>query len=134
MVELLSPAYWLSLAVPAVNGTLGTAFLIICIVLFIGGFVWRSMKRATHRLELAWVRSVSYALITMGFLGAVLLFFSFEQIRILGSRVLYPVWGIALVVWLGWLAWYRYKKLPALLKQQTVRAYRDPYLPRKKKR
>lgn len=49
---------------------------------------------------------------TMGLIGFIVLFFSYEQIYLLGSRFWFLFWFIGLIVWVIFIVLYAIRKMP----------------------
>lgn len=133
-LQNINPIGWFSLRIPNVTSVFGTVFMGVCIILFLFGFLVRSRLKGADRIKAWWLRQVSFACVFLGLAGVALLFMSFEQVRFLGSRVWYLIWVITLIVWLGSLIWYRVKRLAHAQHLTQVKAYKDPYLPRRRRK
>jgi hypothetical protein len=66
-----------------------------------------------------------------GIIGLVLLFFSYEQIPLLGMRLWFLALFLAFVVWLLRIALYVVRDYPKLRQTQTERARFEKYLPKR---
>lgn len=136
MSFFLQPSYWLTLSAPEVVGWLGNVVLAVFVVMLVAGIVGRIVvdRKSTDRYQREIGGRIASMLITMGILGAILFFFSFERIQLFGARFWYPVWILATVVWTGFIVRYVKRDIPA----QKVRAQRlhaqSKYLPRPRRR
>lgn len=94
-------------------------------------FVARS--RVTDRYLLSAIEKATALLITMGLLGILLYFFSFERIRFFGARFWYPLWLIGTGVWAYSI--FRFVKRDVPLKRQQVieRQEKRKYFPGRKR-
>ncbi len=81
-------------------------FLATAIVL---GFLAKTKKQNPPLAKL--FRKLKKMFSTMGVVGFVLLFFSYEQIYLLGSRFWFLLWFIGLVVWIVFISLYAIKKM-----------------------
>lgn len=136
MTELLQPTYWLTMNPPEVEGLLGTSIFIFFILCFICGIVghivadrknWdRFMRQAGHKF--------STLLTSMGILGIILFFFSFEEIRLFGARFWYPLWGLGFIFW-GYIIFRFLKRdIPTLREREALRMQQNRYLPGRKRK
>ena len=133
----LQPSFWFSLQPAEVGGWIGTSIFVIFLLMGIAGVVARIV--AAQKLDDRYMRMMGNRfgtlLITMGMLGVVLYFFSFERIRLFGSRFWYLLWLIGLIVWIVLLVRYMKKNIPAMKEQAEARFEKRKYFPpRKKKR
>ena len=135
MVPVYLPSYWLTLEPAVVTGGIGQVIFLCFLVVFTIGIVARitGPARMPDRFAKRLVKQVGTALVIMGALGVILYFFSYENVRLFGARIWYPVWLIGLVSWLGYYAWTAKKKIPLLRASQTARKEINAYLPKKKK-
>jgi hypothetical protein len=69
---------------------------------------------------------------TMGCLGLLFLFFSFEQARLFGARFWFVLLIIVLLVWLGFISYDYFRVAPRERRIEAVRRQREKYLPKKK--
>lgn len=131
----LRPNYWFDLTPAPLGLVTEYVFLAIFVLSVLIGLVVRFMKkrRINDRFVLRAFQSFSRMLITMGGLGLLLLFFSFEQIRLLGSRFWYPLWLIGLSVWLFLILRRYFTVAPKERVREELRRQKEKYLPRKKK-
>ncbi|MFA5029878.1 MAG: hypothetical protein WC518_04080 [Patescibacteria group bacterium] len=71
-------------------------------------------------------------LLTLGLLGAALVWFRYERVFILAARFWLLLWLIVLVIWLVFIWRYQFKVVPQARKQSEFRKIFNKYLPRKK--
>lgn len=64
-----------------------------------------------------------------GFIGLVLIFFRFEGIPYLGSRLFLLLLGLIAIIWLINIIWYRYKILPKKILDNEKEKIFNKYLP-----
>jgi len=92
---------------------------------------------ALHRTEDRYLKQIGGKLAmmctTMGFLGIVLFFFSFENIRLFGGRFWYPIWAIGLLVWIVTLVRFIQKEVPHMRERDQKRKDQMKYMPARKK-
>lgn len=132
---LLMPKYWFSLAPAPLTGLTEKIMLLFFLFVFVVGAFFRFKSRAkkqSDRLKnLAW-QNLSHCGLIMGSLGLLILFFSFENIRLFGSSFWYVFWLIGLLVWLAKI-WHNYYHIaPQEKVKEEQRRHKAKYLPRKK--
>lgn len=91
-------------------------------------------NRTSDKLLMRVYKSVASMLLTMGGLGMVLYFFTYEEVYIFGARFWYVLWFLGFVAWGAWIFRYAKVTVPALRKAREERASGNEYLPRKKRR
>ncbi len=136
---LLNPTYWLTADPMNVDGPLGYAVFIAFALLLLLGVILRAALRRDVSMEKPrrkFRSSVASYVTSVGVIGIVLWFLSFEGIRVLGARFWYLLLIILVLGWGGALLWYKKTKLPQLIEAARTRSKQafDPYLPRPKKR
>ena len=101
----------------------------------VAGVVLRVMARraAESPRRTVWERA-GHAGITMGFLALLLLFFSFERIRLFGSRFWYLLWLAGVIVWAVFIVHYATRVLPAKQTADAVTKEKAKYLPSRNKK
>lgn len=110
------------------GGRVISAVLLGCI--FVGVVVRLVNARTTTERQLARVFArVGRLLITVGVLGTLLVFVSYENTPFLGARVWYAALGIGTLAWIGSIVYFVRKQLPSIREQETARSARDKYLP-----
>ncbi|MEA3272392.1 MAG: hypothetical protein U9P90_01860 [Patescibacteria group bacterium] len=131
-MNLLSLKFWFSLQpVPllpvyefillAIFAFLVVASIVLKIVFSNKKFGSRLARRIT-RLRLMFL--------TMGIIGLVFLFFTYERAFVLGARFWFLVWGVGFLVWLGILLYDLFKKMPIELKNCDKQDHYEKYLPK----
>lgn len=132
---LFSPSYWLTLDPPAVWTGAGSSLAVIFVGMLVASVVIRRMKvpQATDRHQASVYRRVAGLLSTMGFVGLVLFFFSFQEIRLFGARFLYLIWIAGTAWWAVTIARYAKREVPEARARETERREREKYLPKRRK-
>lgn len=131
---VLQPKYWFDLTPSPMSGISEKVLLAFFGIIFIAGLVLRAMERR-KKIERFLARAVHRAArvgLTMGALGILFLFFSFEQARLFGARFWYLFWLIGFLVWLGFILHEYFRVAPREKKIEELRRQREKYLPRKK--
>ncbi|MBI4598917.1 hypothetical protein HY734_01825 [Candidatus Uhrbacteria bacterium] len=138
MLEFLRPSFWFNVFPPFFsNGTLRVLFAFFALVLVSGIVLHMRNKRRKegnrHKRE-AGARA-SRALLTMGGIGFLFLFFTYEDIRLLGARFWYLLWVVGAVIWAFFIA---RQAMRAVLEGDgaalVARREREKYLPTSNKR
>lgn len=133
--NFINPSFWFTLQPAEVGGLVGNSIFVFFLLLCVLGIVARivSAQKEDRFMRLLGNR-IGTSLITMGFLGVCLYFFSFERIRLFGSRFWYLVWVIGLIVWVIYLVRYAKKTLPEMEAKDFNRTERRKYFPSRKKK
>lgn len=132
--SLLSPRYWLDLTPTPLTGLTEKILLCFFLVVFVVGLFFRlteQRKRFDRFKSRAWQRLGRVGL-TMSVFGLLILFFGFEQVRLLGARFWYPLWLIGVLVWLFFIWRDYYQVAPRERRLEEQRRQREKYLPRRK--
>lgn len=136
MSSFFQPSYWFTMSVPEVGGLLGTLVFVVFVATFVLGLVGRIVvdRKTTDRYKREIGGRVSNLLVTMGILGAVLFFFSFERIQLFGARFWYPTWLLATLVWAWFIVRYLRRDVPAKRAREESLKAQGKYLPRPHRR
>jgi len=134
MSSLFQPSYWFTMAPPEVGGLIGNLIFVLFIGVLVFGIVGRIVadRKGDDRYVREIGNRISTLLVTMGVLGLILFFFSFEQIELFGARFWYVIWVIAVVVWSVRIVRYVKRDIPDMkARSESLRA-RAKYLPKPK--
>ena len=71
----------------------------VTVVLFIGGIVLHSQLSKVEVNKKKLLQWIGQLMITMGFIGGILIFFSYENVRFLGSKFWYLLWVLSFIGW-----------------------------------
>ncbi|TAL50623.1 hypothetical protein EPN81_02380 [Patescibacteria group bacterium] len=136
MSSFLQPTYWLTLQPPEVGGLLGSIVFGLFVLFLILGIIGRIVvdRRGGDRYKREVGSRVSTLLVTMGILGVILFFFSFEGIQLFGARFWYPIWMIATIVWVFFLVRYMKRDVPVKRAREEMLKEQGKYLPRRARR
>lgn len=135
IMNMLNPLFWLSIESANVGGLLGKIMLGFFLLLILIGVVCRIVLMQSSKdryLKLIGKRLVTCSL-TMGIIGVVLYFFSYEGIQLFGARFWYLFWMIAFIVWIIVLAKFAIKEVPALRNKDVMQYAKSKYIPGRKK-
>ena len=132
---LLSPSYWMTLEPPKVWDGSGRYLALVFVGMLVASVVLLRIKvpKAVDKIQANLYRRVASMLVTMGIVGLVLFFFSYEQIRLLGARPLYLAWLAGLAAWIVILVRFSKKEAPAVRQSELDRRAIQKYLPKRKK-
>ncbi len=134
MPTFLSFDFWFTLRTLEMTFSVGAAFLVVFVVLTVAGFVLRTLanKKGEDVYKRQTLHRVAMLCLTMGIIGLFLAFFSYERVRLLGSRFWFPLWTLATILWALAIAKFAVKKIPAMRAEAVAKIEREKYLPRKK--
>lgn len=127
--------YWLNLHPvplgPSLVGSILSFFAWFLVASLALRVVARVMKKKDGRksdLLLRFARPLS----TTGLLGLLFLFFSYEQVPLLGMRLWFLLTFVLLIVWLGRVVKFAVTEYPALRREDEEKARLRKYMPGKK--
>ena len=89
-------------------------------------------RRNEDRFVTETFNRIGKLLVTMGFLGFILFFFSYQNIVLLSARFWFLAWGLGLIVWAVFILQYVVKVVPKERAAMSEKAEMDKYLPKKK--
>ncbi len=133
--HLLNPLFWFSLQAANVNGTFGKILLGFFLLLILVGIVCRIaliQKSKDRYLKMIGKHLVTFC-VTMGIVGTVLFFFSYEGIQLFGARFWYLIFAIGFVLWAIFLTRFVLKDVPAMREKQVTQHAKSKYIPGRKK-
>jgi len=135
ILPLLNPLFWLSMEPLNVDGLAGKLVFGFFLFLVLFGVVSRML--AQHKTKDRYMKHIGFRLghmsMTMGLVGLVLCFFSYELIRFFGARFWYPVWAVVFMVWLVKTILYMKKEVPSMRLRDDIRKNLMKYMPHRKK-
>jgi hypothetical protein len=133
---LIELDFWFALQPNGLSPTFEKGFFALFGLMIIIGAVMRIVARQKKhgRYHIMTFKHVAAMLITMGFVGLVWFFFTFELIYLLGSRFWFLVWIIGLVAWCGHIIKFVKVRIPEMRAAGERKAQENKYLPRKNKR
>lgn len=131
----IHPELWFTLSPASVDGVYGKVLFGFFVVLFLVGIVCRIVliHSAKDRYMKMIGERLSAFFLSMGFVGMVLFFFSYEGIRFFGARFWYVLWFILGVVWTVSLVRFVSKEVPQKREQHLRQHAKSKYLPGRKK-
>lgn len=136
MANLFDLNFWFRLQPIALSPSFSRAFFIAFAALIVFGAVATMVarKRKEDMFLVRIYRKISTMLTAMGWLGMLLLFFSYEELYLLGARFWFLAWGIGFLVWIGSIVLYAQVSVPRQREQFQSKSSANEYLPRKKAR
>jgi amino acid transporter len=134
METLLSLGYWLDVTPPPLSRAfLGAVFAVFALFVVAGLFARVRARRQARKDLVELFGRVGRATTTMGVIGLVLLFFSYEQIRFFGARFWYLLWLLIVLVWAAFIIHHLVRVLPKKRALEIARQEKEKYLPKPKK-
>ncbi len=136
MGSLFSLSFWFDKTPVPLTPGFEKAFFILFVLCLIAGAVVRiiAKRREREQYVAAIFAKVGYLLVTMGILGLIWFFFTFEQIPLLGSRFWFLIWLLGIIAWVLWILRFVYKEVPQLRQRDKDRVERMKYFPPRKKK
>lgn len=129
-------SYWFTLAPAPVGGVFGNTLFIIFVLLFACGIAARII--ASNKTDDRYMREIgeriATMLVTIGIIGALIYFFSYEQIRLFGARFMYLFLAVVFIVWIILLANFAFKIVPAQRAHEALRQEERKYFPSRRKK
>ncbi len=136
IINFLKPSYWFSFDYAVVDGVGGKIVFATFLVLVLIGIFSRMV--AEHKTDDKYMKIVgrkfSNIFVTMGFVGMLFFFFSFEHISFFGARFWYLIWLIGVAVWIFYLVRFVRKDVPEKRKKDLAHVERMKYMPPRKKK
>ncbi len=133
MEKLLQFAYWFDLTPVRMSPPLEIGFLVLFLLMIVLGLSFRIMKKTRQdKFERTVFERATNLHLTLGLLGLLWLFLTFEEISIFGSRFWFLILVGLFVAFM--LRLYRYRKfhVPQLRLLEQSKAEANKYLPRRR--
>jgi len=102
-------------------------FIVLSVIFF---FIARRKDKTYHKLQ----KRAFIFFVVMGIIGLLLIFFRFEQIPYLGSRLMFLALVLTLILWGCWIGFYVIFKLPKEKQKIFKKQKFNKYLPGRKGR
>ena len=102
----------------------------VCLLLFVGSFfvaMWR--KKQTNSVTRKLSRNWAGRMRIFAYVGIFLVICRVEGIQFFATRILWLVWGLALLGYIAFHVWYWKKKHYTVVTQEKVEDPREKYLP-----
>lgn len=128
-MHLLSLSYWFNTRPEPFGGWLQIAFIILTLI-FVAGSVASYLKNRQRELvyHKLWGNLFNYCL-TNAILGLFLVFFNYEMVPVLMSKIWYAVWLVIILVW-GYFIIRLARKLPQRKAELQKQKEFAKYLPK----
>lgn len=136
MSSFFQPTYWLTLQPPEVDGLAGNVLFGVFVAFLVLGIIGRIVveRRGDDQYKKEIGNRISSLLITMGIIGVILYFFSFEEVQLFGARFWYLLWIIAVLVWGFFLVRFVRRDIPAKREREETLKAQAKYLPHRRRR
>jgi len=136
MSPIFNVSFWFSQFPQPLTPIFEKIFFIIFAAVLVAGIVVRiiSNQRERDRYAELIYQKIATLLITMGALGLIWFFFTYEQIPLLGARFWFLFWMLAVVIWTALIARYTYMTVPRLRVEEHQRKEKMKYFPDRKKK
>lgn len=131
---MIQPSFWFNLQTTALSPGFDKAFFLFFSVIIITGAVARILmrqKKSDRYLAKAY-RMTSNMLFTMGLLGMLVFFFTYEEIYLLGARFWFLAWALGVIVWSVLIVRYAKKTIPELRAAAQEKNQENKYIPRRR--
>ena len=134
MNSIFSLSFWFEYAPTAYKTatiiTLFTVFLITIGIAIYATWQIKNQKKQRLPIQAGFFSRLASACYTMGIIGLILAFFSYERVALLGSRFWYIFWVIAFGVWIYFIIRYKTHVIPEKIKNWEARIQNNKYLPK----
>ncbi len=134
-MNIFNPLFWFSIQAANVGGLAGKIILGFFLFLIAIGIVCRIilLSSSKERYMKLFIIRVMHCALTMGFLGVLVYFFSYEGIQLFGARFWYPLWVLGCIVWVIVLVKFVMKDVPAMHEKNMKQHTKSKYLLGRKK-
>jgi len=124
MGNFFSLKYWLNIRPGNLEANAQNALIIFLFILLALGVSvhWYFMKKKGGLYLKLWKKVQSFAIVNL-VVGILLLFFTYELVPFLSTRVLFLFWGLGMLIWLG-LIIFKLKEIPKI---KEIRAREEEY-------
>ncbi|MBI5729279.1 MAG: hypothetical protein HY983_03525 [Candidatus Magasanikbacteria bacterium] len=131
--NLLYSTYWFGQPDPA-EGRVILAWLVVLVGLIVLGAAAIMVGReSADRAVALFARRFSNCALWLGIVGLLFFLLRQERVAFLGWRVWFLLWLLVGGVWAGRLAYFWFKRVPAIRAEQKNRVEREEFLPKRKK-
>lgn len=133
---LIDPSFWFRLDPDYLSPLFEKGFFILFAAMIILGALVRivARKKGTDRFAKDVKMRWGAMLLTMGLLGLVWFFFTYEGVSLFGARFWFLIWLVGGTVWAVSILRYAKNKIPGMKEQAKSHADANKYLPRKKRK
>jgi len=129
---LIHPSFWLNTnPAPLATDAERVLFFVFAVILILGAIIRLvATRRKEDRHVTETFSRLGNSAVTMGFLGLLLFFFSFEGIPLLGARFWFLLWALGFLIWIATIVRYVFKVVPVERKAELERQEREKYMPK----
>ena len=128
MHNFLTLQYWFNMRPNALEANAQKIFLVFLLLLFVGCFVFNYLKTKKKGSYLKIWKSLQSFSLTNLIIGLFLLFFAYELVPFLSSRILFLIWGVGMAVWLGFVA-RKFLEIPKIKEEKSREQEFKKYVP-----
>ena len=139
-MDILSPlfdlSFWFTLSPVGLSPVFERGLFLFFALFIILGSLSRMFARQ-RKEDYLMVKAYRYAgqlFLTMGVLGMLWFFFTFEEIYFFGARFWFLLWVTGSIAWAWWIVRYVNVTIPELRQAGAAKKDSNKYIPRKKKR
>lgn len=134
-MNLLSLNFWFQMQPPMFLPWVSIFFLVVFSALVIVGIIAKiyAVKSNQEKLTRRAVQRAGNLLLTMGLIGLLIWFFTFENVPILSMRIWLLVWLGSAIAWAWSIIRYVRVEIPAKHSMQAERDRMNKWLPKAKK-
>ena len=129
MGRFLSPKFWLNVRAGSFSAETHLYFVIFLAVFLVATFIFGIVKKQYKKRLYFKVLNMAFSFcLTNLIIGLFLLFFTYENVPILSTRVLFLVWGIGMIVWIVFIA-RALAKIPRIKQEIDTENEYKKYIP-----
>lgn len=133
MENLFDLAHWFDLTPVRMSSTFEVGFFILFSLMIVAGLAFRIMRKTRQdKFERITLERATAIALSVGLLGLLWLFLSFEEISIFGARFWFLVLVFIFIFTVVRLFRYRKIKVPQLRMLEQSKAEANKYLPRRR--
>ncbi len=136
MSPIFDPAFWFLLTPNALSPLFEQIFFIGFSLLIVAGaiahIIARNKKKDKELTKVfKWIGQMFYS---MGIIGIVWFFFTFELIYFFGARFWFLIWVAGFIAWTIYIIYYAKWQIPKLREERAAKSQHNEYLPRRNRR
>ncbi len=133
MSNIFSLDFWFRLHPISLSPTFSRAFFVLFALFIIFGSIATMVarKRKEDMFLMRIYRKIAAMLTTMGWVGMMILFFSYEELYLLGARFWFLIWGLGVLAWIGSIVYYAKVHVPREREQYQSKVSANKYLPKR---
>lgn len=134
--HLITLDFWFNLHQTALSPGMDKIFFLGFGLCVIAGAIARisARQKKDDRYLLRAYKDFGNMLVTMGIIGLMFFFFTYEEIYLLGARFWFVLWAIGFAVWAGFIVRYVKVTIPLLRLRDEEKHKKNQYIPRKNRK